>query len=101
MQRKKTLLHLLLADQPEYNPHQVDFKLSRVRGTPLGCSRIHSLLGFTGDMCRFENPKGYAHPLLHLDSKQFQSQPKSEKIENLSSALENLKQSIMVVQQFI
>ncbi len=101
LQKKKTVLHMLLADQPEYNPHLVDFKLSRVRGAPLGCARIHSLLGFTGDMCRFQAQAGYAHPLLHLDVTQFQSQPKSEKIENLSSALENLKLSIMTVQHFL
>ncbi len=101
LQRKKTLLHMLLADQPEYNPHMVDFKLSRLRGTPLGCARIHSLMGFTGDMCRFQTQAGYAHPLLHLDATQFQPQPKSEKIENLSSALENLKLSILTVQHFL
>jgi len=101
MTRKKTLLHVLLADQSDYNPHQVDYKLSRVRGTALGCARIHSLLGFTGDMCRFENVRDYAHPLLHLEKDQFQAQPKSEKIENLQGALENLKLSILMVQRFL
>ncbi|MEI7590041.1 MAG: CRISPR-associated primase-polymerase type A1 [Deltaproteobacteria bacterium] len=99
--RKKTLTHLLMADQPEYNPHLTDYKLSRVRGTPLGCTRIHSLLGFTGDICRFNTPGAYAHPLLHLGENKFQVEPKSEKTENLQGALENLKLSILVVQSFI
>jgi hypothetical protein len=99
--RKKTLIHLLMAEQPEYNPHLTDYKLSRVRGTPLGCTRIHSLLGFTGDMCRFAAPSTYAHPLLHLGENQFQAESKSEKTENLQDALENLKLSILMVQKFI
>jgi hypothetical protein len=99
--RKKTLIHLLMSEQPDYNPHLTDYKLSRLRGTPLGCARIHSLLGFTGDMCRFENATPYAHPLLHLKNDQYQADPKSEKIENLQSAIESLKLSILVVQQFL
>lgn len=101
LSRKKTIIHLLMAEQPEYNPHLTDYKLSRVRGTPLGCTRIHSLLGFTGDMCRFEKASPYAHPLLHLKEEQFQAEQKSEKTENLQSALESLKLSILMVQQFL
>lgn len=37
--RGKSLLHHLLAATTDYNPHLVDFKLSRLRGTPLGCKR--------------------------------------------------------------
>ena len=98
---KKTIIHMLMAEQPEYNPHLVDYKLSKLRGTPLGCARIHSLLGFTGDMCRFEKASPYAHPLLHLKADQFQAEQKSEKAENLQSALESLKLSILLVQQFL
>ena len=101
LNRKKTLIHLLMSEQPDYNPHLTDYRLSQIRGTPLGCARIHSLLGFTGDLCRFENATPYAHPLLHLKSDQYQAAPKSEKIENLQSALESLKVSILVVQQFL
>jgi hypothetical protein len=101
LNRKKTLIHLLMSEQPDYNPHLTDYKLSQIRGTPLGCARIHSLLGFTGDLCRFENATPYAHPLLHLKSDQYQAAPKSEKIENLQSVLESLKVSILVVQQFL
>jgi hypothetical protein len=39
-----------MAFLPDYNPHLVDFRLSRLRGTPLGCRRIHSLLSFTGEI---------------------------------------------------
>ena len=100
--RKKTLLHVLLADQPEYNPHLVDFKLSRVRGTPLGCKRIHSLLGYTGDFCRFEHVQTeYAHPLLHFPEEAGLQEPKSEKIENAADAIDNLKQAIRIVERFL
>lgn len=101
LSRKKTLIHLLMAEQPEYNPHLTDYKLSRVRGTPLGCTRIHSLLGFTGDMCRFNTQNTYLHPLLHLGENQFQAESKSEKMENLQDALDNLKTSILMVQRLI
>ncbi|WP_051328220.1 CRISPR-associated primase-polymerase type A1 [Desulfatirhabdium butyrativorans] len=100
--RKKTLLHALLADQAEYNPHLVDFKLSRVRGTPLGCKRIHSLLGYTGDFCRFEHVQAeYAHPLLHFPEEDVQPGPKSEQIENAADAIDNLKQAIRIVERFL
>ncbi len=101
LSRKRTLIHLLMADLPDYNPHLTDYKLSQLRGTPLGCARIHSLLGFTGDMCRFDKANSYPHPLLHLKEEQFQAEPKSEKTENLQSALESLKLSIMMVQHFL
>lgn len=99
--RGKTLLHHLLMSIPEYNPHLVDFKLSRLRGTPIGCRRIHSLLGFTGDMCRFDVAEEYAHPLLHLEQWKDQGKTKSEKIEDLQSALENLKLAVAQVQRFM
>jgi hypothetical protein len=32
--------------------------------------RIHSLMGFTGDMCPFKHSgESYAHPLLHLENR--------------------------------
>lgn len=99
--RGKSLLHHLLMSLSDYNPHLVDFKLSRLRGTPLGCRRIHSLLGFTGDMCRFDLGEEYAHPLLHLREWKGADHPKAEKIENLQSAIENLKAALAQVQRFI
>jgi hypothetical protein len=101
LRRGKSLLHHLLMSGPDYNPHLVDFKLSRLRGTPLGCRRIHSLLGFTGDMCGFDVQDEYAHPLLHLGEWKGAGQVKAEKVENLQSALENLKLAVVQVQRFI
>ena len=99
--RAKTLLHHLMAFSPDYNPHLVDFKLSRLRGTPLGCKRIHSLLDFNGDICPFEETGGYAHPLLHTEAWNEAPSVKTEKIENLSAALENLTLAITQVRRFM
>jgi hypothetical protein len=99
--RKKTLLHLLLGAVPDYNPHQVDFRISRLRGTPLGCNRIHSLLGFEGDSCRLESGEAYQHPLLHLGIGEGETPSKSERVENLTSALEGLAVAIEQVKRFI
>ncbi len=100
--RGKTLLHHLLASLPDYNPHLVDFKLSRLRGTPLGCKRIHSLLNFTGDMCAFEeNGETYDHPLRHIREWKNKDGPKCEKVENLQDALENLNRAVLQVKRFL
>ncbi len=96
----KEYLHYLMAFLPDYNPHLVDFKLSRVRGTPMGCKRIHSLLNYDGSFCQFKGSMDYIHPLLHLNWKG-DSLPKSEKIENLSNALNNLKLAIDQVERFL
>ena len=99
--RAKSLLHELLSSQPDYNPHLVDFRLSKVRGTPLGCKRIHSLLGFTGDICSFKVKTGYLHPLLHLEEWKEETFEKSEKVKDLASALENLKAAISQTEVFL
>lgn len=100
--RGKTLLHQLLASLPDYNPHLVDFKLSRLRGTPLGCKRIHSLLNFTGDMCAFEeNGETYDHPLRHMKEWKNKDGPKCEKVENLQDALESLNHAMSQVKRFL
>jgi hypothetical protein len=99
--RGKSLLHHLMMSIPEYNPHLVDFNLSKLRGTPLGCRRIHSLLGFAGDICPFDVGEDYAHPLLHVGEWKDRGRPKSEKIVNLQSALENLKLAVSQVQRFM
>ena len=85
----------------DYNPHLVDFKLSKIRGTPLGCKRIHSLLNFNGDICPFEGTPDYAHPLLHLKEWRRGKPAKSEKVENLQGAMENLKLAVLQVQRFL
>jgi len=99
--RRKLLLHYLLAAIPDYNPHEVDYKLSRVRGTPLGCRRIHALLNFSGDYCPLETRGTYAHPLLHLDLPNDALPVKVEKIENLTAALDHLKTAIGRVERFM
>ena len=99
--RAKSLLHHLMAFLPDYNPHLVDFRLSSLRGTRLGCRRIHSLLSFTGDICPFDSKAQYAHPLLHLGQWKEGLPKKAEKVENLSSALENLKLAVAQVERFL
>lgn len=103
--RRKLLMHYLLASGSEYNPHMVDFKLGKVRGTPLGCRRIHSLLGFQGDDCPLKaDSTGYLHPLIHLEAWRESAEkkmPKSERIENLQAALENMKAAIVQVERFL
>lgn len=104
LSRGKLLLHFLMAFSSEYNPHMVNFRLSKVRGTPLGCRRIHSLLGFVGNFCSFDADNTYSHPLLHLDEwKRNPGQPglQGSRIENLQDAIENMKTAIVQVQRFI
>ncbi|MBW1982936.1 MAG: DNA primase [Deltaproteobacteria bacterium] len=97
----RTLLHHLLSQVPEYNQHLVDYKISRLRGTPLGCRRIHSLLSYEGDLCPFERSSDYPHPLLHLEHWREEDAAKSEKITNLRAALENLRTAIMKTEAFL
>lgn len=99
--RRKTLLHYLFSQTGEYNPHLVDFKISRLRGTPLGCSRIHTLMDFSGDFCRFDRKYPYPHPLLHLDQWQADMPCPARKIENLKAAMENLRLAVDQVQRFV
>lgn len=94
-------LHHLLSRSADYNPHMVDYRLSRLRGTPLGCRRIHSLLGFNGPFCRFARPSsGYLTPLLHVDDWQ-SSVPAGERAEDLKSALSALRTAIGQVEGFL
>ncbi len=99
--RAKSLMHHLLSSAADYNPHLVDHKLSRLRGTPMGCKRIHSLLNFTGDICPFKRTGAYAHPLLHVEQWKEGGCVRSEKARDLSSALENLKAAISQAEAFL
>lgn len=100
--RAGRLLHYLLKNASEYNPHLVDFRLSRVRGTPLGCKRIHSLLSFMSDFCEFSAVTAYPHPLLHVAGwKMEMAAAHAEKAVNLSGALENLKTAMEQVNRFL
>jgi len=99
--RGRALLHHLFANLPEYNRPLLDYKISRIRGTVLGCKRIHSLLDQGADLpCRFEGG-GYPHPLRHLDGWSGEMEPKNEKIVNLQDALICLKTAILQVERFM
>ncbi len=101
----KRMVHYLMSGANGYNPHMVDYKLSRVRGTPLGCRRIHSLTGYDREYCRLEpDETGYLHPLIHLASwanVAKEGTRKSEKIENLSDAVENMKTALIQLEKFL
>jgi tetratricopeptide (TPR) repeat protein len=98
---RKTLLHHLMSQLSDYNPHMVDYRLSRLRGTPLGCRRIHSLLGFGGDFCRFETAAAYPHPLLHLGQGEEEVPRAAEKAQNLTAALQDLDAALERVRRFM
>jgi len=100
--RKKTLIHYLMSFDSEYNPHLVNYKLSRIRGTPLGCRKIHSLLDYTGDFCRFDRTSSYPHPLLHIET--FQDDMikyQGKTAENLEDALEMMKIALMQMERLL
>ncbi|OCC14960.1 putative helicase [Dissulfuribacter thermophilus] len=98
-------LHTILSKSSGYNRHLLDFEVSRLRWTPLGCKRIHSLygLGEGGLDCTFSLKNGqYAHPLLHIsDWDQMNKGPKSERIEDLRDAIVNLKTAIEVLERYL
>jgi len=103
--RARRLLHHVFCDLPEYNRPLLDYKISRIRGTPLGCRRIHSLAGdgAGGTPCRFEGlDAAYHTPLLHLEGgRQITETAKAETAENLEDALENLATCLRQVQRFL
>lgn len=99
--RARLLLHHLFEQLPEYNRPLLDYKISRIRGTVLGCKRIHSLLDQRGDLpCRFESQE-YPHPLRHLPECADKPEPRPEKIANLEDALTCLKTAIRQVERFM
>lgn len=90
------MLHRLMAEVPDVAPREVEFRLGRVRGGPLGCRRIHALTGYRGDFCGFAAADGYAHPLRHLEIAA--PRPVHERTAELESALRNLKAAIAAVE---
>lgn len=101
--RGRLLLHHLLSKGPDYNRPLLDYRISRVRGSVLGCKRIHSLLeDHNGQLpCRFDRGT-YAHPLLHLpEHRDEEAQPISERVTNLQDALLGLKTAIEQVQRYL
>ena len=99
LENGSALIHGLLSRLPDYNAHLVDYKLSRVRGTVLGCRRIHRLLDYDGPECRFPDAGGYPHPLLHLGGGD--GPPKADRDEDLAAALDRLKLAIFGVERFL
>ncbi len=104
LKRGRTLLHHIFSFCPDYNPHLVDYRISIVRGTPLGCRKIHGLLNTPQDMCTFEKVESYPHPLLHLPEWKEEQENRgimAGRVQNLESALELLKTAIIAVEQFL
>lgn len=101
LRRKKTLIHYLCGFSSDYNPHAVDYRLSRIRGMPLGCRRIHSLLNFEGDYCRFDTDEKYIHPILHVEPSFREQNTICEQTNNLAEALEQLTTAIGQVRRFL
>ncbi|SHF34263.1 hypothetical protein SAMN02745206_01800 [Desulfacinum infernum DSM 9756] len=100
--RARHLLHHVFGRLPEYNPHWVDYQLSRLRGTPLGCKKIHRLLGLDGTYCPFPQVPRYPHPLLHWPRwTEPDAAPKGERVENLQAALDNLRTALRMVERFL
>ncbi len=97
----RRMLHYLFSKMSDYNPHMIDYRLSRLRGTPLGCKRIHTSLGFAGEYCRFSRKADYLHPLLHIKDWTNDGANIAEKAENLASALKNLQTAIRQVESFL
>nr|WP_320012217.1 CRISPR-associated primase-polymerase type A1 [uncultured Desulfobulbus sp.] len=103
LERGRLLLHYLFSRSGQYNRPLLDYKISKVRGTPLGCKRIHSLLdqGFAGALpCSFSRG-GYPHPLLHLSAYGPDEQPVQEQVVDLKDALLSLKTAIVQVERFL
>ena len=102
LQRGRLLLHYLFAKTPEYNRPLLDFKISKIRGTPLGCKRIHSLMdqSYGGELpCSFDQC-AYPHPLLYI-AEYCQQPPVQEKVVNLKDALLSLKTAIVQIERFL
>ena len=105
LRRGRDILHRILGKCPDYDMHILNYELSRLRGTPLGCKRIHGLAGHGsgGIDCTFHLKKGeYAHPLLHISGWEDQRDtPKAERIQCLKDAVSNLKTAIEIVERYI
>ena len=100
LERGRLLLHGLLARQPEYNRPLLDFRLSRIRGSVLGCKRIHQLLDQPGELPCVFTGSGYPHPLRHLPDQADATAPQ-ENVQRLTDALLALNTAIVLVERFL
>jgi len=94
-------LHAVFASQSDYNPHLVDLKISKLRGKALGCRRIHSILNYSADLCVFSKKSAYPSPVLHLGIDPDDSGNRSEKVESLKTAMDNLRLAMEQVERFL
>lgn len=101
LSRGRLLVHDLCQNLPEYNQHLVDYKLSRLGGSPMGCKKIHQLLQLSIDYCSFEGSYAYAHPLLHCPEYMPAEQEGQKTVESLQDALEQLRLSLDMVSRFL
>jgi hypothetical protein len=97
----RRIVHKLFQRLPDYNHHIVDMYLTKLKGTPLGCRKIHNITGYTGDYCYFEKNGSYLTPLLHLGYSPDHFKGRSEKKESLQQALENLKTAVSIVERYM
>jgi len=98
---RQEILHALLGGQEGYNPHLVDYKISRLRGSPLGCRKIHALLESPQDFCPDPGGSSYLHPLVFVRSWQEGGVDTSERIQSLEGALRDLRRSMDLVERFL
>lgn len=101
LDRRGAIMHALLGNLPEYNRHMVDYRISRLRGSPLGCKKIHALLESGRDLCDFPPGAAYGHPLLFLDGWLGGRCEQPETVANLQDALDQLRQSLDLVARFL
>ena len=88
------------SSRTDSDPPLLDFRLSRVRGSVLGCKRIHQLLDQPGELPCVFTGSGYPHPLRHLPEAAETAAPQ-EKVQSLKDALLVLKTAIVLVERFL
>lgn len=99
--RRRELLHALMGDMEGYNPHLLDYKISRLRGSPLGCRKIHALLESARDFCPAPEGPGYQHPLRYLAGWSAEAVERSERVAGLQDALAELRRALDLVARFL
>ncbi len=97
----KNMLHKIFQKTPGYNHNLVNLYITRLKGLPLGCKRIHNLTGYTGNFCFFEKTGKYDTPLLHLGIPPEKFSGRSQKQESFQQALENLKAAITIIEGYM